>query len=316
MAILAAILFMSSSVSYSAFANRLENRFRGQGVMGMMQLPPGYLPPRQQDLLNDLFNSLLVVNGILLVTAGAASYLLAGVTLEPIQAAYEKQKRFLSDASHELRTPLSILKLTLENRLSEADAGDTEKAGIRSNLEEVDRMSDIVSGLLSLSRLEDAQKDEVVNAQKVDLQTALSKTVERFQVLAKDHQVNLQSPSFGSERIEVWADPALLDQVLGNVVKNAIAYNKPGGGVEMQIQRDHDQTILKIKDTGVGIAPQDLPKVFDRFYRADTSRSRKTGGSGLGLPIVKSAMRRMGGKVEMASAVGQGTTVSLSFKSS
>lgn len=307
--ILAAILFISSGVIYSAFANQLAQRFRRFEIGPNVIISENFIPPRQQDVLDDLVFSLYMVNGILLIVAGTASYWLAGLTLEPIQRAYDRQRRFLGDASHELRTPLTVLKIGHENRLAEALVPDEERQQLVSDLEEIDRMSAMVNDLLALSRMDEEDGPTKVPA-ALDLDAVISKLHERFLPLAQDKQVDLGSGHIVAG-LRVKADGHLLEQALGNIIKNAIVHNKPDGRVTLSVEKADGFALVKVADTGIGIPPEEQAKVFDRFYRADASRSRATGGSGLGLAIVKSAMDRLGGSVELESTVGQGTTVTL-----
>lgn len=191
-AILAVILLIASSISYSAFATQLHHRFENFPPNQPVPLQPdGRLPPRPEDVLRDLVTTLLIVNSLLLVLAMILSYWLAGLTLEPIEEAYQRQRRFLSDASHELRTPLAILQADTENSLSNARSTDTEKERALSALEEIQRMSTIVKDLLTLSRL-----DEIDFAKQtlepLEVTSILSKLVERFQPLAKQKNITLQ----------------------------------------------------------------------------------------------------------------------------
>lgn len=309
--ILALILLLSSESIYSLFSNRLTHRFARVHPRVAILLPDDEFVPDPADVRTDLINSLLIVNGILLLTAGMASYWLAGLTLEPIQEAYERQRRFLSDASHELRTPLAILQTDLENERLRYSAETPERHQVESHLEEVARMSQLVSHLLLLSRL-----DERANIRRTDtrlrLNDLLKESVHRLESIAKRQQVSLQC-DIRNEPVEIFADKELLLQAMSNVLKNAIIYNKTGGNVITSLQADREYAVIRVSDTGPGIAQNDLANIFERFYRADESRSRATGGSGLGLAIVQSIMKQLNGTVEIESSVGSGTTVTLRF---
>ena len=310
--ILAIILCISSGILYSTFANKLAMRFRGAPPQPGMMQPEGFIPPRQQDVLDDLVNTLLIVNGILLIGAGALSYVLAGLTLEPIQASYERQRRFLGDASHELRTPLAILRLDLENEARAAAGDGAVQTKVESHLEEVDRMTHIVQDLLTLSHLDEGQAQKI-EMSEVDLRKVAEQAIERFTALAQRQSVSLEMRE--GDGVKVLANLPLLDQALGNVIKNAIIYNKPGGSVKVRVARKDGAASVSIEDTGIGMGQDDQAKVFDRFYRIDKSRSRQTGGSGLGLSIVQSAMASMDGVISLQSTLDQGTTVTLTLPS-
>lgn len=314
-AIIVMILLLSSSFIYSAFSNQLQHRYQNiHPVPSQIRaiIPEFEEPPKVEDVRRDLIYSLILVNGALLVLAGIMSYWLAKWSLEPLKVAYQKQKRFLGDASHELRTPLTILKTDIENDLSNPTISKNEKQNRTSNLEEIDRMSKLVSDLLIISRL-DEDRPIYRKFEKIQLRTFLEGIIYRLQPLAKEHNVSLTL--YKSENdLSIYSDTDLLSQAVINLIKNSIFYNKPGGKVEVKIHDFKGFTDIAITDTGVGVSKEDLDKIFDRFYRAEPSRSRKTGGSGLGLSIVKSSVEYLGGKINIESQLGKGTTVTLSFK--
>lgn len=310
-AILAVILLIASSITYTAFSNRLAGRFDRFPPRQPMNLPEGVVPPRPEDVLRDLLYSLVFVNSLLLVLASVASYWLAGVTLEPIREAYERQRRFLGDASHELRTPLAILQADLENSLSAPKISKELREQAESHLEEVERMGQIVKDLLLLSHLDEAAPSEET-VQQIDLVSFLEGITERFQHFAQQHQVTvgfhspLSTLPFGTKQ-------ELLSQAVSNLVKNAIVYNKPDGSVTIELTQDRSMVQIKIQDTGIGIPQKDVDKIFERFYRVDKSRSRQTGGSGLGLSITRSIIDQLQGSIEIKSELGTGTIATITL---
>ncbi len=308
--LLACILLISSSVTYSAFSSRLERRFARFPPRPPVGIAQEILTPRAEEVRADLINTLLIVNGFLLAIAGILSYWLAGLTLAPIQAAYERQRRFLGDVSHELRTPLAILQTDLENARNGATSAHREQ--IDSHLEEVGRMSQLVRDLLNLSRLD--EESSLNHAEKMtDLQSLLRASVERLGRLAESQNVTLTLAS-QAEAADAWLVPEEpFRQAFENVTKNAILYNRPGGSVTVTLGQDGQEAVITIADTGIGIATEDLERIFDRFYRVDTSRSRQTGGSGLGLAITRAALERVRGTLKIDSTVGAGTIVTLTI---
>lgn len=302
-----------------------------------LNLPKNRIP-NAEDIREDLVASLIFVNGILLLFASIASYWLARITLRPIQEAYERQRRFLGDASHELRTPLTILQIELENELREvrdasyakkdkgphatenALAHTTRREEIESKLEEVQRMCKLVADLLTLSRLD----DDTIQKQKKPSHIHISEfaehikhTTERLTSLAKSHSVTL---SFKDETNQlnrfVSIDKDLLSHAITNLIQNAIFYNTKDGTVDVKLISQGKKIKLIISDTGVGISEHDLQLIFDRFYRADKSRTSsnvKHSGSGLGLSIAKSALIHMGGNLYLTSEVNKGTTATVEF---
>lgn len=311
-AILAVILIMSSGVIYSAFTQRLNQRYRNVIVVPQERggVVFGEISPRpsRDEVQADLIYSLALVNGLLLIVAGGLSYWLARTTLKPLRDSYERQQKFLADASHELRTPLSILKLDLENTLT-GGVNDAAKKQAGSNLEEVDRMSRIVSDLLALSRMNEGE-ETAVEFEPVNMQTFIEKIIARMQPVAEQHTVKVRMTPI-PKVIIFRTHEELLAQALGNLVKNAIIYNKPNGEVRIEAEQDSKTITIKVIDTGIGISSEDQEKIFDRFFRSDSSRSRQTGGSGLGLAIVQASVDKLRGTLDMASEVGKGTTITV-----
>lgn len=307
--ILAFLLFLSSGILYSAFASRLERRFVRFPHLSEFAIPVGTILPRQQDVLQDLLHSLLKVNGILLLGGGILSYWLASVTLQPIQAAFERQRRFLGDASHELRTPLTILKMDFENVLADSQLPAGVREQVKSHLEEVDRMAAMVGDLLILSRMDDGEKPEG-HETMLPIHTIVKSAAERFKPMADQHGVVLKVQDV-SEAGNILVNEDWFSRAFVNVIKNAIIYNKKGGVVDIAVERTPHRVAIRVTDTGIGISPADRERVFERFYRVDQSRSRQTGGSGLGLSIAQSSMARLGGEIRMESERGTGTTVTL-----
>jgi len=311
--ILGLILFISSSFIYGAFSKRLENRFRITRMPLTQEIirisPP---QPTADDVRTDLVNSLFIVNGLLLVIAALLSYFLAQATIEPLQAMDEKQKRFFGDASHELRTPLSILKIDLENELENNTNDTTEKTRLMSYLEEVNRMSRLVNNLLTLSRFDEHDMSEDRQFSQVNLTQLIDATVHHLLTLANHYGVTLTiTPTH--ETIVLTSNEDILSQILTNVIKNGILYNKPNGTVTIAAHTTNKQAVVTITDTGMGMTKDEIKKIFDRFYRADKSRSSKTKGSGLGLSIVHSSIQYLDGAIEVDSIPEQGTTITLTL---
>ncbi len=309
-AILAILLTLSSSSIYSAFSSRLERRFERFRPRAPLILPEGIIPPSSDELRADLMYSLFLVNGILLFAGGAFSYFLAGITLAPIQQAYERQQRFLGDASHELRTPLAILQTDLENELHRSDLAPQAREQRQSNLEEVHHMSRLVSDVLALSRSDESEMPNL-GLIKVDVVAFVRSLVKSLQSVAEAKLVQLAIESSSVESAYVFANEDMLLQTLRNLIQNAIIYNVPQGQVQISIATEAKRVRITIVDTGIGISASDLDQIFERFYRVDKSRSRQTGGSGLGLSIVRAHLERMKGTLEIQSELGKGTRITV-----
>jgi heavy metal sensor kinase len=218
-------------------------------------------------------------------------------------------RRFLDDASHELRTPLTVIKGELQELVAnEVDRGEVcERIG--SVLEEVARLEHLVSGLLALSRLDagDAQREWV----EVNLGALAASTVEQMRLVAEDRGIQLRSSELSA--VTVRGDGGRLKQVIVNLLDNAIKFTPRGGIVSVRTQARDDHGILEVRDSGIGIPADDLPRVFDRFYRVDAARSREDGGAGLGLSIVRSICSAHGAEIEVDSATGSGSCFRLRF---
>ena len=221
-----------------------------------------------------------------------------------LEESFLQINRFSADASHELRTPLTVLQGELEaiaqkgQHLPE-DVRDT----IGSALEETERLAKIVENLLAISRLEAGEAR--VQPVRLDFAELARTTADQMKLLAEEKRISLTSD--GSEPVEVEADPSRLKQVVVNLLDNAIKYTPEGGNVSISVTRRDHRAILEVADTGLGISANDLPHIFDRFYRADKARSRQMGGTGLGLSIVRSICQAHGGQVTVNSAEGRGS---------
>ncbi len=239
-------------------------------------------------------------------------YTLAGTInnlLERLQDAVEREKQFTADASHELRTPLSSLKGTLEVMLrKERDSGYyLEKT--RQNLESVNRMSEMVEQLLLLARLE--EKEGGMNTQKIKVEALVHSSLVHIHSLLdeKNLQIDLQV----NPRVEVYSDPFMLGQILENLLSNAAKYSEANGLIGIKWEESGQKRTLVISDKGIGMNGDQLDKIFERFYRADTSRSFSIKGNGLGMAIVKRLCDILGLKISISSTPGEGTTVKLEF---
>ncbi len=302
--ILSVILAISLSATQSIFFNRVRHRFDKIEWTGVIIGGELRIKPIVSDVRRDMMESLTTVNLFLLIIAGIASYWFAGMTLRPIERAYNEQKRFLSYASHELRTPLAILKTSLEHEKS-LTGDDKDKSRLESHLEEVNRMSALVDNLLVLSKLEDAK--ERTTRKPASVAKTVEDSVSRLKGVAQKQRIALTSEPIDESLFILEPRPGLLTQALTNLIQNAILYNKPEGSVTLSATAGRKSIVITVKDTGIGIAKKDLPSIFDRFYRADESHNRATGGSGLGLAIVSESVYALNGEITVESEVGKGT---------
>ncbi|MDR3571820.1 MAG: HAMP domain-containing sensor histidine kinase [Candidatus Pacebacteria bacterium] len=255
--------------------------------------------------------NLATIVTIIVGTTVVFGYVIARVTLQPARNALAAQKQFIGNIAHELRTPLSVIKTNTEVALFENNMSAELKQIMRSNVEELDRISEIINNLLSLSAL---VKPERMEFTTVDLSELASRVVSRFTQLARHN--NLQITVRKSPQACVWGNETALEQILGNLLKNAIQYTPRNGQIMVTTAPGlGDQVEVTIQDSGVGIARKDLFRIFEPFYRAEQSRNRTQGGSssGLGLTIVSELLKLHNGKITIRSAVGRGTSVVILF---
>lgn len=256
-----------------------------------------------------LRRALIMGDGIFLLFFSGIGFFLAGKNLQPIEEALYKQKRFTADASHDLRTPLAIMKTDCEVSLRKKEF--SEKVFhelVESNLEEINRMSAMVDQLLFLSRNHNTSNQL---RELISLEECTGQTLRSFKNLAASKNVTLSMADTVAGAIS--ANRLNLEKILFNLLKNAIDYTLAGGKIVASIRKNKEQMVLSLKDTGIGISPEDLPRVTEAFYKADTSRSEETGGSGLGLSIVKKIVEELDGKLEIKSQLGIGTEILVIF---
>jgi heavy metal sensor kinase len=223
--------------------------------------------------------------------------------LDKLAAAHGTQQRFIADASHELRTPLTILQGEIEVTLRRERDSAAYRATLESCLEEIQRLARLTSNLLVLAR---AATEEATGArQRVELGTLCREVCERLAPLAAAKPIDLNVDAI--DTVEMEGDPSGLELIVSNLVENAIRYSPPGEQVVVSASMSAREVILTVTDTGPGIAPDHLPRLFDRFYRVDAARARAAGGAGLGLAIVKALVEAHHGRIEVSSEVGKGS---------
>lgn len=231
------------------------------------------------------------------------------MTLDRLQSAFNRMRRFSTDVSHELRTPLTILRG--ETEVGIRWGGDTEDLQkiLKSNMEEINRMSDIIDNLLELSRTEEGKL--VLDLAPVKLHDLLKDVCTKAAAEAERKKIalHLTAPS----PLEVVGDANRLQQIFFSLLENAVKFTPPGGRVSLEMETEGNWAKVSVTDTGPGIPEQDLPHIFDQFYRVDGARNRNDGGSGLGLSLVRALCEAHGGKVEVVSLPGSGSTFTVSL---
>lgn len=224
--------------------------------------------------------------------------------LDRLERAFESQRRFTGDVSHEIRSPLTIIKGDIEVALRKQRAPDEYQRVLRSNLEEIDRMTKLVDDLLVLARAD--YGDFQLQIESVRLDQLLDEIVTYCQGQARAKDIEIGQKTDGE--IYIKGDKNRLRQLMLNLVENALMYTPPSGRIELMLGKEDGNAKLSVKDNGIGIPEQDLPHIFDRFYRVDKTRSRKQGGTGLGLSICQSIVAAHNGKIEVQSEIEKGST--------
>jgi len=244
--------------------------------------------------------TLIMINGLILTGSAIAGYFLAGQTLQPIKVMIEDQSRFITDASHELRTPLTALKSEIEVNLRDKKLNLIQaKKLFQSNLEEVNGLQVLTDSLIQLT-----QPQKPVSSQ-LSLRSVVSQAVKKIQPLVRQKGIKLNSHVAG---INLQGDSTALTKMLVIFLDNAVKYSPVNAKVSLTAAKTDGHALIKIKDEGMGISQKDLPHVFDRFFRADTSRSKNNiPGYGLGLAIAKQIINQHKGTVQVASRIKQGT---------
>jgi heavy metal sensor kinase len=236
--------------------------------------------------------------------------------LDRLEASFARQRRFTADASHELRTPLAIMISQADVALERARSAEEYREVLDGILGDARRMSQLLGDLLTLARADDGKLD--LGREPLDLDELAEDVVATMTPLADDRGICLDVRL--AEHAAVDADQTRLTQLLVNLVDNALKYTPAGGSVMVVVDRVDGDAILRVADTGVGIAASHLPRIFERFYRVDASRARSMastdggagastdGGAGLGLAICRWIVEAHGGTIEVESKVGKGTT--------
>jgi two-component system phosphate regulon sensor histidine kinase PhoR len=240
-------------------------------------------------------------------TRGGAVLVMQDVT--DMQRLERMRQDFFSNVSHELKTPLSAIQATVETLLDGALHDPKHNVNFLGRIHEnVDRLNRLVNDLLELSRIETGQQP--LELTPTPLVPALEACIQRLEHRAQARQQQLTMASDSAD-VSAQADDLALDQILDNLVDNAIKYTPPGGSITLKTSQEEGMARFDIIDTGFGIAEKDIPRIFERFFRADRARDRQDPGTGLGLSIVKHLVQAHGGKIDVQSNLGQGSKFSV-----
>ena len=273
--------------AFSPLQNVIDRIRRWQTALHQRRLPSDGLP-QELVVLIETFNRML----------------------EKIDDAFDRLSRFSADIAHELKAPIMNITSSTEIKLSRTRTIDEYRDALHSNLEEMRRIAEIVESLLFVARSE--SPDQYLKIENLNLRETVEKLVEFYQGLADENNVRLVIDI--RDDLQLFGERTLLERAISNLLSNAIKYSPPEGRVTISARQTVDKLMLTISDQGEGISPNDLPFVFDRFYRGHAEQAKgPTPGHGLGLTIVQSIMRLHKGQATISSQAKSGTSVSLEF---
>jgi signal transduction histidine kinase len=261
-----------------------------------------------KETVNSVLMSMLFITPLVLAIILFLAFKIANFALRPVEDSYKTLKQFTEDASHELKTPLAIIKTNVDVALSKKD-GDLEY--LKNKMELVNRVVNRISGIVSkmsfLSKLD--SNSFKIQYEKVNVNSLIEEKIEEFKEISNAKNIKIEFSR--GRNSEIISDSFSIGEILSNLLSNAITYTGEGGRIYINISDLENKLQISVSDTGVGISKDDIEHIFDRFYRSDKSRSRDTGGAGLGLSIVKNLVDLIGGTITVQSREGKGTTFSI-----
>ena len=274
-----------------------------------------YAQPDPRSLIagkTHLLDQLILTNLVVLVAGGLISYVLARESLKPIEETHEQQKRFVADVSHELRTPLTALRMESEVALMDDQATPKElKRVINSNIEEAAKLENLINNLMKLSLLEAGEVQRQFT--QLDLRQLAKEAIDQLKPQATAKNIKIKLEHAKNSNVFIKGDRDSLVQLIVIFLDNAVKYSPKQTPITLSIEKSSNNvTSLSIKDKGIGIKPEHLEHIFDRFYRADASRSND-GGFGLGLSIAKLITDIHKANIIITSTPKQGTLVKVDF---
>lgn len=298
-----------SAIVYRIVSTEIERGVRRQAVR-MMPLPGNVFfdEDSRQQIIDEakqrVLFELFAINAGILILSGTAGYFLAGKTLKPISEMVEEQRRFVADASHELRTPLTVLKTETEVALLDKKLTvSSAKKLLESSLEEIDKLKKLTDYFLTLNKYQDSTK--TISFEIFDLGDVARSVISKLSPVAKKRKIEIVD---NIQSVNIRANKISMRELITILVDNAIKYSFDEGKVIISTFLKKNNVIITVEDFGLGIKNSDLPFIFNRFYRADFSRTRnESSGYGLGLSIARSILDMHKGKIEVKSNVGKGS---------
>lgn len=320
--IIMVISFVFSFIIYQLVSNeinrfamsqriRIERRINNNNDNYFLPPPPTIDDELIEETKNRLLLNLLIVNLGIISISGALSFFLAGKTLKPIAKMVEEQNRFISDSSHELRTPITALKSSLEVSLRDPKFTIQEsKKLIKDNLEEVNHLQNLSDGLIKL--IQSPTSNQKIIKTKNSLVEIIDRVLIRTRPLALKKNITIINRT---KKLDFDCDQSSVVDLLVILIDNAIKYSPKNQKIILRSEIKNNHLYLSVKDHGIGIDDKDIPHIFDRFYRADQSRSKvDVGGYGLGLSIAKKIIDQHHGHITVRSIPNKGAIFTVIFQ--
>jgi len=302
-----------SAAIYSISTNEIGRNLAPQSIIFRNLITDDFndLRSRQIEESNrHLRINLIYYNLIIFIISLFGSYFSARRTLKPIEEAMVSQNRFTADASHELRTPLAAMKAEIEVALRDKKINISEsKKLLKSNLEEIEKLEKLSSALLKITRIQEEKK----SFENISLDEVIIEAFEKVEKLAAKKDIEFDNKLIHSK---ILGDHQSLVELFVILMDNAIKYSSVKSKINILMKKERHNIIVKVKDRGVGIRASDIPFIFNRFYRADSSRSKdKISGYGLGLAIAKQIVDLHNGKISCESKPGKGSEFTVKLNS-
>jgi len=312
--IIMAITFSFSAAAYRSTTRQMERALEMQERRvknRFFNIPNPPFPPNEpiidkeavKQIEKETLTRLLLINVLILIGAGIPGYWLAGKTLKPIEEMAEKQKKFTVDAAHELKTPLTAMKTNLEVNLRDKNL-DLKKAKtvLESTINDIDSLTLLTNSLILQSKYQNYKNGK---RDSINLKESAQNVIAKLEPIAKEKKIKI---NVDADEIKTQGDENFVRELLTILVDNAIKFSKKEGKIEISIKAKNNCAQISVKDNGIGIDEKDIPYIFDRFYKADTSRSKNEApGFGLGLSIAKEIVEAHKGKISVKSKKGTGT---------
>ncbi|QLE46250.1 two-component sensor histidine kinase (plasmid) [Nostoc sp. C052] len=247
---------------------------------------------------------------IAMIMIAGASWWLSGLAMQPIYQSYRQIQQFTADAAHELRTPLAATGATVESALLMSQIDEEETRDILQTIQRQNqRLTTLVVDLLMLARLD--KQSQKLQRENCCINDIVSDLVEEFEAMANAAEVKLTSSIQVHQPLNIIGNADQLYRLFSNLIVNAIQYTPRGGEVTVFLDCNDYNAVIKVQDTGIGIPKHELTRIFDRFYRVNSDRSRSTGGSGLGLAIAQAIIQSHHGSIDVQSNLGEGSTFTI-----